>query len=281
MNHTVLTRDSQLDTILNMEDVLENIKKEPILVSRFFDIRHKPEITPTETDFSSIFDNEKQREHFFEEAKKAFEFVFDREKFTKNIQQEPNEESFSYLKQVRRYGLVLKASYRFVDSGHQCGENLNHFLFLLGEYNDSYWISPRSEIRDELLTYLDSIDLSVNFIDTQEFREYTKNIVSQIETLSQKNELPMKEFHTLRKRLRLLSNFLQVAAAENYRGNLHWLFYSIFRLSTELGKIHDDYVQKGLKNEVDYHGSVVEISPSIATEFDELKPFIKKVFSLD
>ena len=73
---------------------------------------------------------------------------------------------------------------------------------------------------------------------------------------------------------------MQVAAAEDYNGNLHWLFYSIFKLSTGLGKIHDNYVQKGLKKEIEYHESVVEIGPHIAEKFYRLKPFIKKVCGL-
>ncbi|MFA6269876.1 MAG: hypothetical protein WC657_01535 [Candidatus Paceibacterota bacterium] len=259
----------------------ENKKIKPILVSRFLDIRQKPEINPDEGDFSNTFENEDRREHFFDEAKKAFEFVFDKEKFIHDIQSEPNKESFSYLKKVRRYGLVLKASYKFSDISHRCGEKLNHFLFLLGEYNDSYWISPRLEIKDEILNNLDNTDLSVNFIDTPKFKEYAEGILSQTEIILQKKELPIKEFHTLRKRLRLLSNFMQVAAAEDYGGSLHWLFYCIFKLSTELGKTHDDHVQMGLKKEIEYHKSVVEIDSDIATEFERLKPFIKKVYSLN
>lgn len=264
-----------------MEGELENTKSEPILVTRFSDIRKRPEVNPTEDDFEDIFGSEGYREHCFEEAKKAFEFVFDRDKFILNIKSEPNEESFSYLKKVRRYGLVLKAAYRFCDISHRCGEALNHFLFLLGEYNDSYWLSPKSEIRDEILNNLDDFDLSVNLIDTEKFKEYTKSILSQAETLSQETKLHMEEFHRLRKRLRLLSNFMQVAAAENCGGDLHWLFYSIFRLSAQLGDIHDDYVQKGLRGEIEYKELSVEVDPNIARKFNELKPLIEKVCALN
>ena len=264
-----------------MEGNLESVKIRPILVSRFSDIRENPKINPKEDGFSNIFENKEYRQHFFEEARKAFEFIFDKEKFIQNILLEPNEESFSYLKQVRRYGLILKAFYRFSDISHRCGENLNHLLFLLGEYNDNYWISTQLETRDEILNYLDDIDLSINFISTQEFKEYTKSILSQIEILLQENELPMKKFHTLRKKLRLLSNFMQVAAAEDCGGNMHWLFYSIFKLSTELGEIHDDYVQKGLKGEIEYQESIVKTDPHITEDFYKLKPFIEKVYGLN
>jgi len=263
-----------------MEGNIEKKKTEPILVSRFDDIREKPGVTPEKDDLSEIFDKEQNREHFFKEAKESFEFVFDKGKFIHHIQEKPNEKSLSYLKQVRRYGLILKAAYKFADSSHLCGEGLQQFLSLLGTYNDSYWISPNEDEKKKIIEGLDNIELSVHFINTPGFKEYAKSILSEIEVLFQARRLPIKEFHTLRKRLRLFSNFMQVAAAENYGGNLHWLFYSIFKLSSQLGKHHDDFVAKGLQGEIDYHESVVEIDPHIAEEFEKLKPYIEKVCGL-
>ncbi len=263
-----------------MKNNLENIQTEPILVSRFFDIRTRPELNPDEVDFSNIFEDKQYREHIFEEARKAFEFIFDKERFVREIKLEANEESFSYLKQVRRYGLILKALYRFTDTSHKCGEKLNHFLFLLGEYNDSYWISSQPEIREGILDSLSDLDFSVNFIDTEEFKKYAKSILDHIATLVQANNLPIEQFHKLRKRFRLLSNLMQVPAAENCGGNLHWLFYSIFKLSAWLGEIHDDYVERSLKKEIKYEESIVEIGPDVAAEFNKFKPFVEKVLGL-
>lgn len=260
-----------------MEGNLENQKSEPVLVSRFLDIREKPDINPVLDDFSNIFEAPERRAHFFEEAKNSFEFIFSQEKFVDHIQREPNDESFAYLKQVRRYGLILKASYRFADSSHQCGEALNQFLFLLGQYNDRYWLSPPAELKEAILENLDRLELSVNFIDTSGFREYAKGILTDIETLLQEKRLPVAKFHTLRKNVRLFSNLMQVTAAENYGGAPHWLFHSLFKLSVELGNQHDDLVQKGLQGKIDYHKAKVRIDPALAVEFGRIKPFIEKV----
>ncbi|HBB49667.1 TPA: hypothetical protein DEQ22_03335 [Candidatus Nomurabacteria bacterium] len=49
---------------------MEDKKPEPILVSRFLDIRKKPEINPTMEDFPNILKDERYRKHSLEEAKR-------------------------------------------------------------------------------------------------------------------------------------------------------------------------------------------------------------------
>ncbi len=263
-----------------MEGNLESQRAEPILVARFRDIRGKPETSPGLNDFSNIFEDQERRQHFFEEVRKSFEFIFNKEKFIDHIEREPNKESFAYLKQVRRYGLILKAAYRFVDVNHQCGEDLNQVLSLLGQYNDHYWLSPPADIKEQIKSHLNQIELSVNFADTQTFKEYARNILSGIETLVQKKKLPINQFHDLRKKIRLFSNLLQVAAAEDYGGKLHGLFYALVELSTKLGNQHDDLVQKGLRGEIDYHQSIVKLNPSVADRFKRIRPMVERVCGL-
>ena len=257
------------------------IKTEPVLVKRFKELRSQPKESSLKLEFSSTFEDEGHREHLFQEAKKSFEFVFDKENFIHYLQLEPNKESFNYLKQIRRYGSILKVQFRFLDLSHQCGEQLAEFLSLLGKFNDGYWISPSQEIRVEILAKLNNIDMSVNFIDTLGFKEYARSRLNYVETLLQNTELTMVDFHSLRKGVRLFSNFLQVEASENTTDGMHWLFYSIFKLQMELGKIHDDFVSKGLKGEIDYSKSVVKVPPRIKDEFFKIKPFIEKVYGLE
>lgn len=264
----------------NQDQELMKERAEPILVSRFKDIREKPELDPVVGDFSDILVDAEYREHLFEEAKKSFEFILDKEKFRQEIEQESNKESFSYLKQVRRYGLILKAVYRFVDFDHKCGENLSHFLFLLGQYNDSYWVQPPDDVRQMIEGELNSIELSVNFTDTAGFKEYAQNILADMEKRLHKKKLGIDSFHTLRKEFRLFSNLMQVIAAENCGSEFHWLFYCLFKLSMELGKQHDDLIQQGLKGKVKYDELIVETDPQVVAEFKRLKPFIEKVCGL-
>lgn len=263
-----------------MEGNLERSNIEPMLVRHFSDIRNDPKINLDEVEFTNTFGSEEYRHHLFEEAKKAFEFVFDRDKFIQNIRLERNNDSFSYLKQIRRYGLILKAAYNFSSVNHRCDARFNDFLFLLGKYNDSYWISQQSEIEDDIIQSIDGFDFSVDFNNTPEFKEHTKQILSEIDELVEKDALPVERFHKLRILVRSISNFMQVAAAENYGSGVHELFYRLFKMSTLLGDMHDNYVQMGLKGEIEYHEAVVDIGSDVVIELNALKPFIERVCGL-
>lgn len=263
-----------------MREIVEAPEPKPILVSRFGDIRKKPEINPTIGNFSDIFSDEQYRQHSFEEAKKSFEFIFDKKKVVYHLNQEPNEESFSYLKLVRRYGLVLGDIYRFVNSSHMRAEKLHQFLGFLGKYNDSYWVSVSNEAKQGVIDNLDDIEFPINFASTPEFKEYTTRILSDVKMFLGERVLSIDRFHALRKRFRSLADFLQIAAAEDYGGNLHYLFYSVIELSSEMGKQHDDLVERKLRGEIDYEKSTLEVNPHIVSEFARIEPFIKRVCGL-
>jgi len=73
-----------------MKITIEKKKPEPVLVSRFLGIRQQPEINPAVEDFSDLFSDEQYRKHSFEEAKKAFEFIFDKREILQHLRREPN-----------------------------------------------------------------------------------------------------------------------------------------------------------------------------------------------
>jgi len=259
---------------------LETSKPKPALVSNFLAIREKPEINPVVADFPEDFYEKKSRQHSFEEAKNAFEFVFDKKKLLHHLEQKENKESFAYLKQVRRHGLILRDLYRFFDVSHQCVEKLNRLMCSLGEYNDSYWVSPQEEVKKEISENLDNLEFPVNFDESLKFKEYVEGVLSEIQEILREKQLPVEKFHTLRKRIRSFASLIQPAAAENCGGNFHWLFFSLFKLSGEMGDHHDDLILKGLNGEINYHESIVNIDPRIASEFEKLRPFIERVCGL-
>jgi hypothetical protein len=253
---------------------------EPALVSNFFAIREDPEISPDLDDFPDVFSDKKYRKHAFGEATKAFEFVFDKEKLLQCLQQKENKDSFAYLKKVRRHALIIRDLYRFFDSSHKCVEKLGNLAFLLGQYNDSYWVSPSKETRENIISNLDDIKFPINFSNTAEFKKYTLGVLLEIQKLLKEKELPVDEFHTLRKRIRSFASIIQPVAAENCGGNFHWLFFALFKLSGEMGDIHDDLINKGLVGEIEYDKSVVKIDPRIVSKIKTLEPFIEKACGL-
>jgi hypothetical protein len=259
----------------------EDSPEEPVLVRNFLAIREAPQMEPELEKFPVSFEDSAYREHAFDEAKKSFDFILDKAEFIERIKQESSRENLKYLKRVRRYGLILRALYQFMDAEHKCEKNLQRFLSLLGTYNDSYKIAPDDSLRNEILENMDGIDFSIDFVDTENFKEYVADKLSRIEDLLEEQALPVNKFHYLRKRLRAFADIMQVAAAEDFGGNMHWLFHSIIELSSKLGKEHDILVQAGLTGESKYDDAVIKVDKKAASEFKRIMPFIEKACGIE
>jgi len=253
---------------------------ENALVAHFDDSRITPDRNPTVDDFEPVLDNESFRIHSFEESKRAFLSIFDREQMEEFLSdQEPTKEAYAYLKRVRRFGQVLRGNYKFSDAAHASPERFANFLRLLGDYNDRYWL-PEKQNPSALFAELNSlgeIEYILNDAGDQNCEVYAHTTLDTIKNLLGKPELPTEDFHKLRKNISLFMNVLAVAGAEDYQGDMHWLFSSIASLSRRLGEQHDTLVQAGLRNELDYHGTYTKVDPGIREEFERLEPYIEKV----
>jgi hypothetical protein len=257
------------------------LDREPILIQRFMDIKTIPDIQPPPSEFAPVLSDESSRQHSFDEAKKAFLYVFDNSKLEQHLRSEdPNEPEFKYLKRIRRIGLILRAQYRFLDASHSTPKPLQDFLSLLGDFNDRYWHPQKKKNGSKLVQALESLEepgLTIDLADKASFDSFATGTGSRIQEALSEPRLPMNKFHDLRKDIRTCADLLSVAASEDYGGKVHWLFASLLALSIELGEMHDEHVQSDLRGEAKYQETVVDINPSIKAEFAKLHPFFEKV----
>ncbi len=209
-------------------------EKEPLLVSRFDSIKNKPDLAPSLDQFGSIFEDQSFREHSFEEVRRAFLFVYDNEKIIASLDSaNKTKQDFLYLKKVRRFGLILKAQYQFLSSSHLSPERFHQFFSLLGKANDCFWLEEKNEFREKLLHLSSSFqisDLTIDFADSKSFKIYATETINQIDDLIMRDELTAKDFHMLRKKIRLCADLLQNSATKDFGGNIHWLFASVLSL---------------------------------------------------
>ncbi len=258
------------------QKVPENMQKsaQPILVQRFLDIREDPKLDPKIEELKPVFDNDEYRKHIFFEAQKSFEAIFKKEEFLEHLYREPNEDSRLYLRQIRRYGLVLRAMYQFMDDSHQCPEDFHQFLSLLGKVNDKYLKSKSEGKKERISDSVEKMDLPITFVDSSNFKSHVALVIQEIESLIEKKHLDFEELHTLRKKIRLFADLLQVSAAENYKSSLHGLFYLIIEISTnvdaDLKSIREKHLTKP-------GATLVEVRNEIISEFVKVKPFIEKI----
>jgi len=259
----------------------EQSKDASFIISYFDKIKVAPDIHPEAGDFSAVFDDIEYRQHCFEEIKKSFLLIYDKNKVNAAISSKPNEDSFIYLKQVRRIGLILRESYLLFSSEHSSPQPFYLFIKSLGGFNDQYWFSAPKELGEKVAERnIGNFEFNDPSIENKDFRKYVEKILSDTKELLKEQILSMEEFHGLRKNIRLCADIMQVSAAEDYQGKLHWLFSSLLDLSVRLGKEHDEYIQRDLKGEINYKKTKVEVDPYVVENFNKLRPFIKKVMGI-
>ncbi len=205
--------------------------EEPILVEKFLDIKIKPDIEPTLEEFKPLFDTEDSRLDSFEEAKKAFLYVLEKDKIQTCLEDPKiNKKTYKFLKKIRRIGLILRAQYKFLDKGHNSPKKLQEFITTLGSFNDQYYLEEKTiNVSDLILTMreLNPDSLAINIADKKDFHGFGIHILKKINNSLDKPQLSMVEFHKLRRSIRFCGDLLQVAAAKNYGGKVHWLFSNI------------------------------------------------------
>lgn len=237
----------------------------PLLVQRFEDITRPPTFTHFPLALISPFPNKEAFELTFREAQRAWHYVYHVSTIRSSLQS-PSETSYRYLKLVRKYGLILKAHYKFFHQQHSCPENLYSFLTTLGLHADYYSSPERQPIATKLLnSNLDSLEAKMPYSTTSPkgYSRYSGSLISEIQLLLEKDTLDIYEFHRFRRRIRLFMNIFQVPAAKFLNSPSHLIFYKLHELSSALGKRHDAILQ-------------LKITQNITTQTEQLDNETKK-----
>ncbi len=253
----------------------------PPLVIHFERLRTRPDIVPVLGSYAAILADKERREASFYDALEVFERTFHRSILMEHLFcSATSKASFSYLKQVRRCGSLLRDLYRFVSAGHKTPQWFNECMSALGRVNDSYWLKPLPEDQEIIARSLNGVNFSIEFAADEDFKCHVVEKLAKIEALLEQGELTVHAFHTLRKLIRSLASLIQPIAAKYCDTVLHWLFFCLFELSKEMGDQHDHFVRKSLRGEMNYDEQLVAAESSIAKRFRHTMPFIANVCGL-
>lgn len=254
-------------------------KTTPILISRFKAIRSKPRVDFCCFQENPIFGLQDSYRDLLQEAEKGWNYTYDH-RAARDYLLEPSEASHKALKVVRSFGLILKAHYKLFDETHLCPENLHIFLGTLGEHADHYRVPQRQIFVDKLLEedLLESLVNPGGFkpATSESFQDYTSQKINDIGSLSSEEILSAGDFHTLRKRLRLLMNLFQIPAVKNPEGQEQWLFYQLFNLCQQMGAEHDSVVKESIENGLDYEKASIVVDKSKKEEISRILPLVEK-----
>ena len=258
----------------------------PLLVSRFEQIRQAPSADVTLENMPIVFGESSYREHCFDEAKNSWLTVFNKEKVLRAVTSDPKEEYFRYLKDIRKFGLILKSGYRFFGKTHMCPDGLDTFVRNIGRYNDHYWSSstksPFPADTMEALDHLDGESLSISYGTTEEFKAYAEGVFLRIESVlhGRAKSISVRDLHSLRKCVRLFSNIMQVPAAEHVTEPQHLLFHRLYNLSGTLASVRDNQADGTATDQINKDELMVDIDPFWAEEWDRVSSSVRRALDL-
>jgi len=257
----------------------EITKTTPLIISRFKAIRSKPRVDSVSFQANPVFGSQDSYRDLLQEAEKGWSYVYDPQ-VVRGYLLKPSEASHKALKIVRSFGLIFKAHYKLFDETHLCPENLHIFLGTLGEYADHYRVPQRQIFADKLLEegLLESLVSPGGFklATSESFQDYTSKTINDIGSLSSEEILSAGDFHTLRKRLRILMNLFQIPAVKNPEGQEQWLFYQLFNLCQQMGTEHDSVVRESIENGLEYEKALVIVDKLRREEISRILPLVEK-----
>lgn len=230
---------------------------------------------------SPVFSSKEHLQAYFEEVLQSWQFIYDENKVRKAIQTAEDEVSQKYLKTVRRYGLVFKASYKFFHHDHYAPDSLQNFVKIIGDFNDHIHDPKRhfyalNLLSSNTLAELNSENFTYEATTHEAFIMYVQKTIDDIEGLIDKDILSVIDFHKLRKKIRLIMNVLQIPASNNLDSPVHHLFLIFYKISKQMGDQHDEIVQETIGNPELYSQHTVLISPQIRSDFERAKKYLLK-----
>lgn len=256
----------------------------PTLVRNFEAIKIKPKETLSDIHPLPIFGSQEGLTELFGESMKAWVFKFDPVRLKDRLLH-PKDDSLKELKEVRKYGLILRDHYLTMDQSQSVPANLVFFLHTLGKYNDHIGSSKRSKYADRLLSdkFLESLKSldEMNPMSVDGFRTSISRVIGEIRVLSSQQSLIMGDFHTLRKKIRLLGNLFQVPATRDLEGEAHQLFYQIQLISDQLGDRHDLVLQRHIHEGTSYKSQMMAVDKPTEEEINNIVTLVERALGIN
>lgn len=172
------------------------------------------------------------------------------------------------LKNLRKYGLIVKTGYLLFDDRHLAPVNHHTFIKDLGTLNDTFSLPDADNHRLQVVRNLQEYyPMGVSpFSDfkpasDESYHDAVDQHIANIRIGVREEPVLLSTFHTIRKSLRHMMNVYQLAGAiDPSDANVH-IFQYLAELNKKLGDQHDVYVDAEYRGLLDYASSYTQIRP--------------------
>ena len=172
-----------------------------------------------------------------------------------------------YLRYVRKHDQTLKSACYFCNSEQKLPTSLELCIRYLGKAVDAYSMKKGNKYAERVLEIMEQSELVVEESQTVQLEDYYQRLsvlVDKIRKYLLPKKITVEQYHTLRKDLRSIKNLcFLVSGQEGCDQRIIQISGYLDRLNSELGKIHDEYVSKELKEKVDYHQTSMKIGAQL------------------
>lgn len=166
------------------------------------------------------------------------------------------------LKEVRKVGLLLKSALYFYNQDGEPKE-FAKFMKTLGKLNDTFGNVTEDIYAPKLLLQLtqhDLLNLTFNPTDNETYQHRFSEGKNRMRETLEKPDMTIAEYHDLRKDVRNFKSLYQIAAAQQPESHsIAQTFHYLNKLSSDLGKIHDQYAILKLTARKKYETTTLEL----------------------
>ncbi len=239
---------------------------------------------PSSVDFSVTKDDSKK---MFEIAKHYWLGSFDQVEAIATLKKIENSlsdrnsisfEDWAYLKTLRKRAMLIRYLYLALDVNHKSPPAIDKFIVWMGKMNDAIAngsfdvaLDYRKKLISHLkVTQLDLKNDSFNPAPLESNRTFLKNLVFELKQNVAKETHTVFEFHSIRKRVRLVQAVLRLAQAVEPSAEMSEIIKRIHKINERTGKIHDSIVSQALLSVTKNRDENVKLPPELAYDIDRI-----------
>src|SRR5262249_7243247 len=150
-----------------------------------------------------------------------------------------------------------------------------------GKFNDAFEGNLPKQGKEYAQVLLDGttdgklkkLDKEVGKFDAASHKSMRKYVDGTLEGLREKvaqPELPVHEFHEVRKELKVFLNMFNLERSQRPTPELDQAYKHLYELNEKLGGIHDDLTYKSARGEIDYDTHMVKVPRELRETVEQL-----------
>lgn len=214
------------------------------------------------------------RQHIFVENLRKYRALQEVAPQTSSDQQEL-QTIYRYFKEIRKAAQYLRTTYLLFDVSHEEPESFHTFVWQLGQLKDTFdhpqQALPHVAILEELLSRpVTWGELPIQPDTIERILVAARQPLDRVRTLVEFDNLPARDFHHLRKKLRMFTNIYTLAVKYGRTGKIKEMKDLLVQINDELGDINDEMVARSVRGEAHYDHNIVDLPPALKLQIRQL-----------